>query len=205
MRPRSPGPRYARNFKLQIPAYILQYPDFGIWNLEAGMAERPSLGLPIFGADYRVDAAANIEVANDGHRSGTARLHEIIQYFIDDRFVKSTLIAIGPKVKLQRLELDANFIRYVFDPDRGKIRLASARAHAGELRTLHADLVVTLRSRVGKGFQLLTRFRCHALILARAQDNSKLPGSVSQFELRHYPTPFKPSPEVRNVLNGARR
>jgi hypothetical protein len=179
------GPRYARNFRSQIPDYNTTVSGFGIWNLESRMAERPSLGLPIFGADYRVDAAANIEIANDGHPSGTARLHEIIQYFIDDRFVKSPLIAIGPKVKLQRLELDAKFIRYVFDPDRGKIRLAGARAHAGELRTLHADLVVTLRSRVGKGFQLLTRFRCHALILARPQDNSKLPGSVSQFELRY--------------------
>src|SRR5919108_5435984 len=74
--------------------------EFEIWNLESGLAERPSLGLPIFGVDYRVDATAHIEVTNNGHPSRTARLHEIIQYFIDDRFVKSALVAIGPKVKL---------------------------------------------------------------------------------------------------------
>src|SRR5919109_3064497 len=106
-------PRYARNFRLQIPDYNTTVSEFGmwdlepgIWNLESGMAERPSLGLPIFGVDYRVDATAHIEVTNNGHPSRTARLHEIIQYFIDDRFVKSALVAIGPKVKLQRFELD---------------------------------------------------------------------------------------------------
>jgi len=120
-----------------------------------------------------MNAAAHVEVADNGHFSRAACSNEIVENLVDDRFVISAFIAIGPQIKLQRLELDTEFIGNVIDSDGGKIRLTGARAHAGEFGAFHVDFVIALWPRIGENFQLLGWFRRHAAILARAVGNSK--------------------------------
>ena len=104
--------------------------------------------------DRRMNSAADIEIADHGHFTRAARGNQIVENLVDDRFVESALIAKRPKIEFQRLQLDAEFVRHIVDFDRGEIGLAGARAHTGEFRTLHMDLIVAFRPRIGKSFQL---------------------------------------------------
>jgi len=47
-----------------------------------------------------MDAAAHVEVTDNRHFSGPARLHQIIENPIDDGLVKGSLIAIRPQLEL---------------------------------------------------------------------------------------------------------
>ena len=104
--------------------------------------------------DRRMNSAADIEIADHGHFTRAARGNQIVENLVDDRFVESALIAKRPKIELQRLQFDAEFVRHIVDFDRGEIGLAGARAHTGEFRTLHMDLIVAFRPRIRKSFQL---------------------------------------------------
>jgi hypothetical protein len=95
-----------------------------------------------------VNAAANIEIPHHRHGLGTADLHKVVKNPVDDIFMKSALFTIRPKVKLERLELDTQIPGDITNPDRGEVRLAGPRTHASKLRALHADLIVSARSRV---------------------------------------------------------
>ena len=111
---------------------------------------------------YRgVNAAANVEITDDSHCFGAAGLHKIVQNPVDNRFVERSFIAIGPKVKLERLKLHAEFPGYITNTDGGKIRLSCARTNAGKFRALHRDLKIPFRTRVGKSLQLLARLSGH--------------------------------------------
>ena len=115
----------------------------------------------MFGGYRGMDAAADVEITDDSHRFGAAGLHKIVQNSVDDRFVKRSFVAVGPKVKLERLELHAQFPGHITNADGGKIRLSRARADAGKLRALHRDLKVPFRTRVGKSLQLFARLSGH--------------------------------------------
>jgi len=75
--------------------------------------------------------------------------------------VKRSFVAIGPKVKLERLELHAQFRRHITNADGGKIRLSRARTDAGKFGALHRDLKIPFRTRVGKGILLFARLSGH--------------------------------------------
>src|SRR5262249_22016770 len=94
-------------------------------------------------------------------------------------FVKRSLVAERPEIKLERLELDAKFVGHEADADRREIRLAGARADAGELGAFHADLVVPPRPRVGKSLQLFGRMRRHAKHLSAGAPDFPFAGCFS--------------------------
>lgn len=119
-----------------------------------------------------MNAAPDIEVADDGHRLWPARLHQVIEDLIDHRLVKRPLITVGPEIKFERFEFYAELCGHVADTDRGEVGLARARANAGKLRTFHVDLIVSSGTRIGKGFQLFTRPCYHWLILTQRRKNS---------------------------------
>jgi hypothetical protein len=123
--------------------------------------------------DRRMNAAADIEIADDGHLARLAGLNEIVENLVDHGFVESAFVAIGPQIELQRFELDAKLIGNVMDSDRGKIRLSRARTNTGELGTFHFYVIVAFRARVDKGLELFTRSGCHQRILARRKTISK--------------------------------
>ena len=99
-----------------------------------------------------MNSTAHVKVANHGHFARPARLYQIVENLVDHRFMKRALVAIGPEIKLQRLELDAELIRRVGDSDRGEVGLAGLRADASEFRALHIDFIIPLRPRIWKRF-----------------------------------------------------
>ena len=115
------------------------------------------LGLAILGSDGCMDATAYVEVADNGHLSRPAHLHQMVENLIDNGLVESSFIAIGPEIELEGFELDAKLVGNVGDPNRREIGLAGARTHAGKLRTFHVDLIIALRTRIGERFQPFTR------------------------------------------------
>jgi hypothetical protein len=130
-------------------------------------------GLRVARRDRRMNATADIEIADDGHLARLAGLNEIVENLVDHGFVESAFVAIGPQIELQRFELDAKLIGNVMDSDRGKIRLSRARTNTGELGTFHFYLIVAFRARVDKGLELFSRSGCHRRILARRKTISK--------------------------------
>lgn len=137
------------------------------------LREDRNSGLRVARRDRRMNAAANIEIADDGHFARLAGLNQIVENLVDHGFVESTFVAIGPQIELQRFELDAKLIGDVADSDRGKIRLSCAWTNTGELGTFHVNFVVAFRPRVGEGLELFTRSGCHERILARRKTISK--------------------------------
>ena len=132
-----------------------------------------SSALRVARRDRRMNAAADIEIADDGHLARLAGLNEIVENLVDHGFVESAFVAIGPQIELQRFELDAKLIGNVMDSDRGKIRLSRARTNTSELGTFHFYVIVAFRARVAKGLELFTRSGCHQHILARRKTISK--------------------------------
>ena len=130
-------------------------------------------GLRVARRDRRMNAAADIEIADDDHLARLAGLNQIVENLVDHGFVESAFVAIGPQIELQRFELDAKLIGNVMDSDRGKIRLSRARTNTGELGTFHFYVIVAFRARVAKGLELFTRSGCHQHILARRKTISK--------------------------------
>ena len=54
----------------------------------------------VTGCDRRVNAAANIEIADDGDLSRPACVDKIIEDSVDDRFVECAFFAIRPEIEL---------------------------------------------------------------------------------------------------------
>lgn len=88
--------------------------------------------------------------------------------------MERAFVAERPEIELERFELDAKLVRDKSSPNGREVRLSGTRANAGEFRTLHADLVVAPRPRVGKCLQFYARRRRHGAILAH-------PSGVFQF------------------------
>ncbi len=105
-------------------------------------------------SDDGVDSTSDVKIADHGHALGLGGLHEIIQNLVGHRLVKMALIAEGPKIQLERLELDAARARNVPDPKACKVWLARLRTKARELGALKGDLVGPLWVRVREGFEL---------------------------------------------------
>jgi hypothetical protein len=121
-----------------------------------------------------MNSAANVEIADHRHLTRTTCGNQIIENPVDDGFVESALIAKGPEIEFERLQLDTELVRDIFDFDGRKIGLPGARAHTGEFRTLHVDLIIALRPRVRKGFQLCARSSRHLGIVHCRKTVSKL-------------------------------
>ena len=100
----------------------------------------------------RVNSAARMEFADHFHPTRFAGGHKIVENFIDRRFEKDTLVAKREVVILQRLQLDAYFVRDVANGDRRKIRKTRLRAYRREFWIDMRDLIVTVWEFVREGF-----------------------------------------------------
>ena len=98
-------------------------------------------------------AAARNEAPLDTHPARMASGDEVVEYAIDDRFVKRMHVAIGGQVELERLGLNAAVVGHVFDDDLGKVGLVGDRAKRCKVRTINANGVIPPRGGVGKGFE----------------------------------------------------
>ena len=116
------------------------------------MVELPSgsaAGLDVMRGDDGVDPAADAEVAFDAHLERCHGCDEIVEDVIRHRLVEGARLAIAPEVELEGLELHAELIRHVADPDGREVGLAGLRTKARELGTLEADLVALAGRRPG--------------------------------------------------------
>jgi len=91
------------------------------------------------------------------HPSRFASRSQIIQDIVCQSLVKNAFIAVALHVEFQALQLDAEFVRTVFDDNFAEIWLARARTNAGEFRTSYGDTVIPLKTRIIK-YIYLERF-----------------------------------------------
>jgi hypothetical protein len=109
--------------------------------------------------DIGENAAANVPTGRELEISGRDRGDEIVKNPVRDRFMKSALVAKGPKIELQTLEFNAPLISNAVDGHRCEIWLPGEWTEAGKFRNLKMNQVIALRRRIGEGFERFTRFR----------------------------------------------
>src|SRR5690606_11043548 len=130
-------------------------------------------GLASLHDDGGVDSATHVEARGQSQEARTDRTCEVIGDLVGHRLVKGAAVPEGPDVELQRLQLHAQPVRYVFELQRRKIRLACLRTQTGEFRQRHADRVVAIGGGIGEALQL-SRGSCrHAK--SRENDNDSGP------------------------------
>ena len=98
----------------------------------------------VAGAHHGVDPAAHVEVTLHSHAARCDLRHEVVEDPIRHGLVEVPLVAEGPQIELEALQLDTLGLRHVADADRREVRLPGLRAQTGELRALEVDLVVPL-------------------------------------------------------------
>ena len=108
----------------------------------------------VFRRDDAVNTAARSEFARYLHPPRSARRHKVIQDAIDHVFVKDADVAVGLKVKLQTLQLDAEFVGDVFDFDCAEVRLGGFRADGSEFRRDVFDNIIAPRMRIVECFNI---------------------------------------------------
>lgn len=113
-------------------------------------------------------AATDVEVPYDRHRPRTASLRQVVEDTINHVLVKGPFPTKRPEVELEGFQLNTDLIRHIANTNGGEVRLAGARADAGKLWTLHADLIIPSGPRVGKGLQFFARSDRHGIILAQS-------------------------------------
>src|SRR3954469_12323636 len=127
--------------------------------------------LRTFGSDSRaddgLDAATDVEVADDFHPARVARPGQVIEDAIDGALVEDAVVAKAPEIQLEALELEADFTWDVGDVDGSEVGRAAPqgaqlisialdaakRTERSEFRALHRDLVVAAGIWVGKGLE----------------------------------------------------
>ena len=82
------------------------------------------VGVRVLGGDAQRQAATGHELAFNLHFPGFAHLDKVVQNSVDDVLVERADIAIGGKVKLQGLGLNAQLVGDIIDEDLREIRLA---------------------------------------------------------------------------------
>src|SRR4051812_33815951 len=127
----------------------------------------------MLGYDGGVDAAADVPLRLEPHVAGLGGTYEVVEDPVGDRLMKRPLVAVGPNVELERLQLHAQPVGDVVERERGEIGLPGHGADAGELRNLHVDPVVALGRRVGKRFQRLAGTRGHRIDLRCEEADAK--------------------------------
>src|SRR5262249_34429868 len=116
------------------------------------------------------DAAAHRELADDLHAARPDRGHQVVEDPVGHRLVEGALVPVAPKIELERLELHAELVRNVVDPDRREVGLPGERAGARELRAIEPDLVVALGPRIRKGLDVFLRLAGHCLTVPRCRN-----------------------------------
>src|ERR1041385_40512 len=97
-----------------------------------------------------MQSTARREFAGDLHPTWLYSAREIFQHFVDHGLIKNTTLAEADEIVLQRLQLDAEFIRYEHDRDLSKIRKACDRTDRCELGIRMRHDVIAVRIRIWK-------------------------------------------------------
>src|SRR3989338_3400422 len=88
-----------------------------------GAARSLDTFLAVIDRHHGMDAAANVEIADDRDFPGIHQGHPLLQDPVGDVFVEVALVAKRPEIQLQRLQLDAQPILRVTDTYCGQISL----------------------------------------------------------------------------------
>lgn len=107
----------------------------------------------MLGNDCGEYATPHVEFRRKSHEAGLRGGNQIIEDLVRHCFMESAFVAVGPDIKFQTFQLDALAISDVVKIQGCKIGLPRFRAQAGKLRDLHVNQKVTLRIRIGEGFQ----------------------------------------------------
>jgi len=100
-------------------------------------------------------SAARGKLRGHDRLTRAARLDEVVEDPVRDRFVERAFVSIRSEIKLERLAFDAEPVRDVIDVDPGEIGLAGDRTNRSEIVRLKMDSVIS-SGRIGK--RLKTRF-----------------------------------------------
>ena len=106
-------------------------------------------------------SAPHAEPCHNLHPSRFDGAYKVIQYLVRHGLMKGPLVAIGPKIQLQRFKLHAEFVRDIVDGYICKIRLARLWTKAGELRTVAGDDIIAQGRGVRKRVERLGRLCWH--------------------------------------------
>ena len=99
-------------------------------------------GFGIVRGNDGMNAAAYEKVRFDGHVTRLHRFDEIVQDLVRDHLMERAFVPVAPKIKLEAFEFHAEFIGYVGDTDRRKIRLPGLGTKAREFWALHLNRVI---------------------------------------------------------------
>ncbi len=103
--------------------------------------------------DFRGDAAAGAEVADNGHAARCTAPRQIVENSISQIFVEDALVAVTLEIELDRFKLQAELVGTIRDMDRAEIGLAGLGAETGKFRTIDLDIVIPLRMGILERFQ----------------------------------------------------
>ena len=117
--------------------------------LRAGRAPRF-----VAGRDDRRDAAADPEIAFHAQPARLQGRDQVVEDPVHDGLEEDPLIAVGLEIGFQALELHAQPVRHVADPQRREVGLARLRADRGELVAGVLDQVLAAGFRVAEGLEL---------------------------------------------------
>src|SRR5262249_17296515 len=146
-----------------------------------GLAPSDLGALAVRRANDGLDTAAHPEVAYDLDPARCRHRDEVVEDAVRHVLVEGALVAIGPDVELDALELDQALVRHVAHADGREVGLACPGAEAGELGNLESDLVVAIRMRIGHHLQLLARAARHeASLLPRRPGWTRAPHGVAR-------------------------
>ena len=87
--------------------------------------------------DDALDAAADVEVADDLHEARRAGRRQVVQDAVHCTFVEDAVVAVAPQIELEALQLQAEGGRHVGNADRAEI--GGAALEQRELRGIGLD------------------------------------------------------------------
>lgn len=110
-------------------------------------------------SDHRPYAPTNVEGTRDAEPSRRTSGDQIVENLIGDRLVKVPLLAEGPEIEFERLELDTELIGNVFNVNAREVGLTRLGADTRELRAIEVDRVFSARVGIWECLEFAGRLR----------------------------------------------
>jgi len=105
-------------------------------------------------SDDAVYSTSGVELADNLHPLGLARLYKVVEDTIDEVFIEYARVAISLQVEFETFQLDAKFIGNVFYLYCTEVRLTRSRTDGRELRRDMLDGVIPVRMRIVECFDI---------------------------------------------------
>jgi len=103
------------------------------------------------------DPAAHEPLGIDLQIPGIQQRDEVVQDPVGHLLVEGALVAEGPEVQLQGLQLHTRLVGNIADLEMREVRLPGQRAQACEFRAVEYDLIVPLGLGIFERLQILAR------------------------------------------------